>query len=86
MIDLLVPSWFKYRQGTAEPAGENCYKLTAPVVDDAYICVREQNGRWAAILSASPNGPDLRATEPVFDREADAWNAAFELYRAEKIY
>jgi hypothetical protein len=86
MIDLVVPSWFKYRQGTAEPAGENCCRLSAPVTDDAFICIRPQNGRWAAVLTASQNGPELRATEPVFDTEADAWHAAFELYRAEKIY
>jgi hypothetical protein len=85
-MELQLPSWFKYRQGAAEPAGRHCYKLTAPLADEAFIRINAKDGRWQAALANSADGPDTRATEPVFDREVDAWNAAFELYRSEKIY
>lgn len=85
-MELQLPSWFKYRQGAAEPAGHHCYKLSAPLVDDAYIRIHAKDGRWQAALANTPDGPDIRVTEPVFARENDAWNAAFELYRVEKIY
>lgn len=85
-MELQLPSWFKYRQGTAEPAGDNCYKLSAPLADDCYIRVYQKDGRWQAALANAIDEPDLRVTEPVFSRAADAWLAAFELYRAEKIY
>jgi hypothetical protein len=85
-VESLVPAWFKYRQGEASPAGHNCYKLAAPLSDDAYICVREQDGKWLAAVKATPDGPDIHATEPKFEAEADAWRAAFELYRATVIY
>ena len=85
-MELPIPAWFKYRQGEAVPAGSNCYKLTAPLSEDAYIYVRNQDGKWQAVLKAAPNGPDVEATEPKFESEADAWRAAFELYRAVVIY
>ena len=85
-MDLQVPSWLKYRQGELEPAGERCYKVSAPVSDPAYIRVRQRDGQWQAAVADAADGPDLRATEPVFPRESDAWSAAFELYRSARIY
>ncbi|HXG12694.1 MAG TPA: hypothetical protein VNK04_23250 [Gemmataceae bacterium] len=79
-----LPSWFKYRQGKAEPAGENTCRLTAPNQQDAFISIRPaENGRWSAALRTTADGPDLAATAPEFDNPADAWAAAFELYRRE---
>jgi hypothetical protein len=77
-----LPSWFKYRQGKAEPAGENTYRLTAPNQQEAFISVRRADGeRWSAVLRYSADGPDAAATGAEFDNEADAWQGAFELYR-----
>jgi hypothetical protein len=85
-MELQLPAWFKYRQGEAHPAGNNCYKLTAPVSEDAFIRIRQQDGKWLAELASTADGPDLSATEPKFDTEIEAWRAAFELYRARVIY
>ncbi len=85
-MELQLPAWFKYRQGKAEPAGDNCYKLTAPVIDEGFIKIRPVNGQWEAALADSADGPDVAATEPVFASEAEAWKAAFEMFRSLKIY
>jgi hypothetical protein len=85
-MQLTTPSWFKYRQGKAEPAGENTYRLTAPNQQEAFICIRPaEGGRWSAALRLTADGPDAAATEPAFDKEVDAWEAAFELYRQEVL-
>lgn len=84
-MEIPVPAWFKYRQGVAEPAGENCYKLSAPVSEPAFIRVRQIYGKWQAAVAESAEGSDLRATGPIFDRANDAWIAAFELYRTFRI-
>ena len=85
-MDLPLPSWFRYRQGIAEPAGEHCYKLRVPVIGAAFSRVRAQEGRWQAAVAQAPDGPDLHATEPKFAQEAEAWHAAFELYKSTVIY
>ncbi len=84
-MEISIPAWFKYRQGVLEAAGENCYKASAPVSDPAYLRVRQVYGKWLAAVADSPDGPDIRMTEPVFARQNDAWNAAFELYRTLRI-
>lgn len=84
-MDLSIPSWFKYRQGEAKPAGDHCYLLTAPLVDPTHIKVRSVNGHWQAAVSVAPDGPDEAVTEPKFANEVDAWSAAFELYRTLRI-
>ena len=84
-MELQQPAWFKYRQGKAEPAGDHCYQLTAPLQDPAHIRVRTADGKWQAAVADSADGPDVRATDPVFPTERDAWAAAFELYRVEKL-
>jgi hypothetical protein len=86
-MKLDVPSWFKYRQGKAEPAGTDKYKLTAPNMPESFIAIRQgDNGRWAAALVSSADGPELAATSPEFDRPTEAWEAAFELHRGHLIY
>ncbi|HEV3145861.1 MAG TPA: hypothetical protein VGZ47_18370, partial [Gemmataceae bacterium] len=67
-------------------AGENCYRLKGPLVDETFIRIRLENGKWFAAIANSADGPPVRQTEPNFASETDAWNAAFELYRAEKVY
>jgi hypothetical protein len=81
-MELIVPTWFKYRQGKAEPAGEDTYRLTAPNLTDAFIHIhRTDNGRWSAVLRGAPDGPALAVTEPEYESVNEAWSAAFELYR-----
>jgi hypothetical protein len=85
-MQLVVPTWFKYRQGKAEPAGENTYKLTAPLMQEAYVSIRKgENGRWAGVLRLAADGPEADTTPPQWENPGDAWNAAFELYRAALI-
>jgi hypothetical protein len=77
-----LPTWFKYRQGKAEPAGDNLYRLTAPNQQEAFISIRPvENGRWVGSLRLSKDGPEVAATEVESDLAADAWSGAFEVYR-----
>ncbi len=74
------PFWFKQRQAKLDAAGENTFKVTAPNQGEAYLVVRRgEDGRWVAAIRATAAGEDLDATESA--SEADAWQAAFELYR-----
>ena len=83
---LIVPSWFKGRQGKAEPAGADVYRLTGPNLRESFIGLRRgENGLWAGFLRFTPEGPDAAATEPRFDTQYDAWEAAFELYRQQVV-
>lgn len=84
-MEIQIPAWFKYRQGVVEPAGDNSYKVSAPVSDPAIIRIRQVYGKWQAAVADSVEGPDLHATESQFSRPNDAWNAAFELYRTLRI-
>ena len=77
-----LPTWFKYRQGKAEAAGDNTYRLTAPNQQDAFVSIRQDaNGRWAGALRLTADGPEVAVSEAEFERTADAWQAAFEFYR-----
>ena len=79
---LVLPMWFKQRQGKAEEAGENCYRLTGPNLREAFISIRRaENGLWGASLRYALDGPDIAATEPEIASTYDAWEAAFEIYR-----
>ena len=81
-MDLVLPTWFKYRQGKAEPAGENAVKLTAPNLPDATIGIRTaENGNWQGVLRTSTEGLEMATTQPEFVTSNEAWGAAFELYR-----
>jgi len=46
---------------------------------------RGENGKWFAVLRDKPDGQDTAVTEPEFEREYEAWEAAFELYRQHVI-
>jgi hypothetical protein len=77
-----VPSWFKYRQGKAEPTADNTCRLTAPNLPEAFISIRQaDNGRWSAALRLGLNNPAVAATAAEYETPVDAWAAAFELYR-----
>lgn len=81
-MSLVRPFWFAQRQGKAEEAGPNLYKLTGPNLREALIGVRQAaNARWIAFVRAAPDGPDLGATAPEIPTEYEAWAAAFELFR-----
>jgi hypothetical protein len=81
-MEPILPTWFKYRQGRAEPAGENVLKLTAPNLPDAFISIRAaENGNWQGIYRTVADGPDVSVTQPEFVTPSEAWGAAFELYR-----
>jgi hypothetical protein len=85
-MSLILPSWFKQRQAKAEPAGENCYRLTGPNLGPAWIGIRQaEGGRWLASLRFAEDGPDAAVTESRFETVGDAWEAAFELYRTAVI-
>ncbi len=78
----IEPFWFKQRQAKLEPLGENTFKVTAPNQGEAYLQIRPgENGRWTATVRATPDGADLAVTGPEFEKEDEAWQAAFELYR-----
>jgi hypothetical protein len=80
------PFWFRQRQAKAEPAGDNTYRLTAPQQQEAFITIRRgENGRWTAALKLAADGPEVAVTQTDYDREDDAWGAAFELYRIHVI-
>jgi len=81
-MDPNLPTWFKYRQGKAEPVGENVLKLTAPNLSEAYIGIRRaENGQYHGVYRASVDGQDSAVTGTNFDSPDEAWGAAFELYR-----
>ena len=81
-MPLNLPFWFPLRQGKAEPAGPDTYRLTAPNAPEAFISIRRAaNGRWSAALCRSAEGPEVAASEPDFATAYEAWEAAFELYR-----
>jgi hypothetical protein len=81
-MELVTPTWFKQRQAKAEPAGENTYRLFGPNLPECFLSIRRgANGKWYGALRCEAEGPDIAVTEPVFDQEYEAWEAAFELYR-----
>ncbi|HEY7327166.1 MAG TPA: hypothetical protein VH592_05990 [Gemmataceae bacterium] len=83
----ILPFWFKQRQCKAEPAGdENTLKVSGPNLGEALIGIAQgDDTRWRAFLRWSANDPDSVCTEPEFENPADAWEAAFELYRTNAI-
>lgn len=83
---LVTPMWFKQRQGKAEEAGENTYRLTGPNLREAFIRIRQgADGLWAASLHYAADGPAVAATEAEIATPYDAWEAAFEIYRNQVI-
>jgi hypothetical protein len=85
-MPLVMPFWFPQRQGKAEPAGENSYRLFGPNLPEYFLSIRKgANGKWFAALRREADGPDAAVTEPTFASEYEAWEAAFELYREQVI-
>jgi hypothetical protein len=81
-MPLITPMWFKQRQGKADAAGDNTYRLTGPNLREAFISIRQADtGRWAAELRYAADGAAVAKTEPVIATAYDAWEAAFEIYR-----
>jgi hypothetical protein len=77
-----LPTWFKYRQGKAEPAGENVLKLTAPNLSEAFVGIRQaEDGHYHGVYRTTADGEDSAVTGTNFNSPGDAWGAAFELYR-----
>lgn len=84
-MELPIPSWFKYRQCEAKPAGENCYLVTAPQMEPIYMRIRQTPTGWQASLSKSADGPDHLASAADLPNEREAWATAFELLRVGEI-
>ena len=77
-----LPFWFRLRQGKAEPAGPDMYRLTAPNLAEAFIGIRQaENGRWLPVLKQTASGPDEAVASEGFATPQEAWEAAFEGYR-----
>jgi hypothetical protein len=87
VMEPILPSWFKYRQGKAEKIDDHAYRLSAPNLGPAVIAIRQgDNGRWAAVLRPDGEAAELAATEAEFERPGEAWEAAFELMRQHVVY
>ena len=81
-MKLNLPTWFKYRQGKAEPAGENVLKLTAPNLSEAFVGIRRtDDGQYHGVYRTAADGQDSAVTGTNFNSPDDAWGAVFELYR-----
>jgi hypothetical protein len=83
----ITPFWFKQRQCKAEEAGDgDTLKVSGPNLGEAFLRIeRGENNHWRASVRQTADGPELAATEPEFENSADAWEAAFELYRSQVI-
>ena len=83
---LITPYWFGQRQCQATPAGENFYRITGPNLPERFLGIRlAANGKFEAFLRYQQDGADSAVTGPDFDATYNAWEAAFELYRANVI-
>src|SRR5262245_65900506 len=80
-MSVVVPSWFKSRQGKAEPAGDNLLKLTGPNMGEAYVGIRAVDGGWRVLARARQDSDDVDRTHAPTADVTDAWGPAFELFR-----
>lgn len=79
---VIVPSWFKGRQGKTEEVRPGLIKLTAPNLREWFLGIRQlENRGWQAFLRSEPDGADTAAIELDPMPEQEAWDAAFEVYR-----
>ena len=86
MSAVTVPFWFKQRQAKAEEAGDHVVRVTGPNLAEGCIGIRKgEEGLWQAFLRQSADGPNLEATDAVFDKPESAWEAAFEIYRRRMV-
>jgi len=82
----IVPTWFKYRQGKVESVSDNLSRLSGPNLPTTFLGLRRaDNGKLQGFLRTEADGVDLAVTDPKFDREYDAWEVAFEMYRQRVI-
>jgi hypothetical protein len=85
-MDLTTPYWFDQRQGKAEAAGTDAYRLTAPNLKPAGISIqRADTGCWSAALRLGEEAAPVAQTEPEFPTPEEAWEVAFELYRVHVV-
>jgi len=83
---LITPFWFGQRQLKAEASGEDCYRITGPNAPERFLGIRKtDDGRYVAFLRGQKEGGDEVVTGANFPTAYDAWEAAFELYRAREI-
>jgi hypothetical protein len=83
---VIVPSWFKGRQGKAEEVRPGLVKLNAPNLREWYLGIRRLDmGGWLTFLRIEPDGADTVAVEVDRMLEQEAWDAAFEVYRNQVI-
>jgi hypothetical protein len=79
---VIVPSWFKGRQGKAEETAPQLLRLTAPNLNEWFLGLRCEGSRWLAFLRRTADGPDeVVVTLDEGLEEYSAWEAAFEVYR-----
>lgn len=80
-MSIITPSWFAQRQGKAEEAGPDLYRLTGPNLRESFIGIRPaEHGQWLGFLRASADGPDEATAGPV-PTQYDACQTAFEIFR-----
>jgi hypothetical protein len=81
-MDIVLPSWFKQRQGKAESVGPETYRLTGPNLPETFVLIRNDgDSRWTAAVRTTADGPDAVTAAAIAARPFEAWEAAFELYR-----
>lgn len=80
-MNVVLPTWFKGRQGKTEPAGENMLRLTGPNLVEGVIGIRPEGAGWKAFVRARPDGEDVGAAAVPLVHPNEAWGAAFELFR-----
>lgn len=81
-----IPTWFKYRQGKAEPVADHFYRLIGPNLPETFLGLRRADtGNWQGYLRFNADGADEATTDPKYTNEYDAWDVAFEMYREKVI-
>lgn len=83
-MPVTTPTWFKQRQAKAEPAGDNALKVSGPNLHEGVVAIRKTDAGWVAAVKDKPESADLRVSDPIAN-EAEAWGAAFELYRRQFV-
>jgi len=80
------PFWFVQRQAKMEAVPTNMFRLTAPNQGEAFIFIEQaDNCHFSAGLKTAVDGPVVVGSGPIWEKEEDAWAAAFELYRNEVV-
>lgn len=82
-MTVVVPTWFKGRQGKIEEVSPGVLKLSAPNLKEWYLALhRTTDGHWLAALRPGADASDAVTQSLDASRsEYEAWDAAFEVYR-----